>query len=53
MSLNEEDRNTVVRLQMEKAYLFLEQANEMYKQHYWDIASNVIIMPVIMLFKHC
>ena len=40
MSLNEEDRNIVVKLQMGKAYLFLEQAEEMYKQHYWDIASN-------------
>ena len=40
MSLQEEDRNTVVKLQMEKAYLFLEQANEMNRQHYWDIASN-------------
>lgn len=25
---------------MEKAHLFLQQANEMYKQQYWDIASN-------------
>ena len=25
---------------MEKAHLFLQQADEMYKQHYWDIASN-------------
>ena len=40
MSLNEEERNTVVKLQMEKAHLFLQQADEMYKQRYWDIASN-------------
>ena len=40
MKLKEEDRNTIVKLQMEKAHLFLQQANEMYKQQYWDIASN-------------
>lgn len=40
MTLKDEDRNTVVKLQMEKAHLFLQQANEMYKQQYWDIASN-------------
>ena len=40
MKLKEEERNTLVRLQMEKAHLFLQQADEMYKQHYWDIASN-------------
>lgn len=40
MKLNEEDRNIIVGLQMEKAHLFLQQADEMYRQHYWDIASN-------------
>ena len=40
MKLSEEERNTIVKLQMEKAHLFLQQAEEMYKQHYWDIASN-------------
>lgn len=40
MKLKEEDRNTIVKQQMEKAHLFLQQANEMYKQQYWDIASN-------------
>ena len=40
MKLKEEDRNTIVKLQMEKAHLFLQQANEMYKQQYWDIAYN-------------
>ena len=40
MKLKEEECNTLVRLQMEKAHLFLQQADEMYKQHYWDIASN-------------
>jgi len=27
MKLKEEDRNTIVKLQMEKAHLFLQQAN--------------------------
>lgn len=40
MNLNDEERNTIVKLQMEKAHLFLQQADEMYKQQYWDIASN-------------
>ena len=40
MSLSEEERNTVVNLQLEKARLFLQQADEMCKQQYWDIASN-------------
>lgn len=40
MSLSEEDRKTLVSLEQEKAHTFLEQADEMYKQRYWDIASN-------------
>lgn len=40
MSLSEEDREILVRLQMEKARTFLAQADEMYRQKYWDIASN-------------
>ena len=40
MSLSEEDRKILVRLQMEKARTFLAQADEMYRQKYWDIASN-------------
>lgn len=40
MSLNEDDRKIVVKLQMDKARLFLEQADQMCKQQYWDIASN-------------
>ena len=40
MSLSEEDRQILVRLQMEKARTFLSQADEMYRQKYWDIASN-------------
>jgi len=30
MKLSEEERNTIVKLQMEKAHLFLQQAEEMY-----------------------
>lgn len=30
MRLSEEERNTIVKLQMEKAHLFLQQAEEMY-----------------------
>ncbi len=40
MKLTEEERKIVVGLQMEKAHRFLEQADEMCKQEYWDIASN-------------
>lgn len=40
MSLSEEDRKSLVQLEMEKARTFLNQADEMYKQKYWDIASN-------------
>ena len=40
MKLTDEERNIVVGLQMEKAQRFLEQAEEMCKQQYWDIASN-------------
>ena len=40
MKLTDEERQIVVGLQMEKAHRFLEQAEEMYKQQYWDIASN-------------
>ena len=40
MKLTDEERNIVVGLQMEKAHRFLEQAEEMCKQQYWDIASN-------------
>lgn len=40
MKLTDEERAIVVSLQMEKAHRFLEQADEMCKQQYWDIASN-------------
>ena len=40
MKLTDEEREIVVGLQMEKAHRFLEQAEEMCKQQYWDIASN-------------
>ena len=51
MRLTDEERKLVVELQMEKAHRFLEQADEMCRQKYWDIASNVIIMPAIMQFR--
>lgn len=40
MSLSEEDRKVLIQLEMEKAHTFLNQADEMYKLRYWDIASN-------------
>lgn len=40
MSLSEQDRRTIVNLEIQKTRTFLEQADEMYKLHYWDIASN-------------
>lgn len=40
MKLSDEEREILVGLQMEKAHRFLDQANEMRKQQYWDIASN-------------
>ena len=40
MKLTDEERQIVVGLQMEKAHRFLEQADEMCRQKYWDIASN-------------
>lgn len=40
MSLSEEDRDILVQLELEKARTFLNQADEMYKLKYWDIASN-------------
>lgn len=51
MKLSEEDRNIIVGLQMEKAHLFLQQADEMYRQHYWALLPIVIIMLAIMQFK--
>lgn len=40
MSLSDEERSTLVKLQMEKSYRFLKQAHEMYSMKYWDIAAN-------------
>ena len=40
MKLTDEERKLVVELQIEKAHRFLEQADEMSRQKYWDIASN-------------
>lgn len=41
MSLNEEERKTMVRLQMEKANHFLEQAEMVREMQQWDLASLV------------
>jgi uncharacterized protein (UPF0332 family) len=40
MSLNEEERKTMVRLQMEKANRFLEQAEMVREMQQWDLAAN-------------
>ena len=40
MKLNDEERNLLVGMEMEKAKRFLDQAEEMTRLKYWDIASN-------------
>ena len=40
MSLNNEERNTLVSLQMEKANRFLEQAEMVRGLQQWDLAAN-------------
>ena len=40
MSLNDEDRRTVVSLEMEKANRFLEQAEMVRGLQQWDLAAN-------------
>ena len=40
MKLNDEERNLLVGMEMEKAKCFLDQAEEMTRLKYWDIASN-------------
>ena len=40
MSLNDEDRNTMVTLQMEKANRFLNQAEMVRDMQQWDLAAN-------------
>ena len=40
MKLTDEERNSLVILQLEKAKVFLKQADEMFDLKYWDIASN-------------
>lgn len=40
MSLNEDERTTLVGLQLEKALKNMTQADEMYKLHYFDLAAN-------------
>jgi len=38
--MNEEDRKTLVKLEIEKAQKFLCQAKEMETMSYWDLAAN-------------
>ena len=38
--MNEEDRKTLVKLELEKAEKFLRQAKEMETLSYWDLAAN-------------
>ena len=40
MSLNEEDRKTLIKLELEKADHFLKQADMMCNIQQWDIAAN-------------
>lgn len=40
MKLTDEERTLLVSLEMEKAHQFLDQAKEMTRLNYWDIASN-------------
>ena len=40
MSLNDEDRSTLVRLQMEKANRFLAQAEMVRGLQQWDLAAS-------------
>lgn len=40
MSLTEQDRKTLVGLEIEKARKFLKQADKNYKEEEWDIAAN-------------
>lgn len=40
MALNEEERKTMVSLEMEKAHRFLNQAEMMCELEQWDIAAN-------------
>lgn len=40
MELSEQERNTVVGLQMEKADRFLRQADKMFADEEWDMSAN-------------
>ena len=40
MGLNDEERKTMVGLEMEKAHRFLKQAGMMCNLEQWDIAAN-------------
>ena len=50
MKLTDEERNSLVILQLEKAKVFLKQADEMFDLKYWDIASNRYLL---CLFSCC
>ena len=51
MKLTDEERNSLVILQLEKAKVFLKQADEMFDLKYWILLPIDIIMPVFMLFR--
>ena len=38
--MDEENKKVLVSLQLEKAHHFLQQADEMYSLHHWDLAAN-------------
>ncbi len=38
--MDEENKKILVRLQIEKAHHFLQQADEMYSMRHWDLAAN-------------
>ena len=38
--MDEQNRKYLVKLQMERAYRFLKQADEMYNLQHWDMAAN-------------
>ena len=40
MKLTDEERNSLVILQLEKAKVFLKQADEMFDLKYWDFFHN-------------
>ena len=45
MGLNDEERKTIVGLELEKADRFLKQANTMCDMEQWDMAANRYYYP--------